>query len=175
MITDAALTGTETVFRSSCLGAQRIDPCSVRINFDSHKHKQNYLIIINAMRNATQKSKCCLFSCCQLSRMSTPSHIDDIDNANTSTSTAAASTTTINDGRTKHRRVGADDDDAPLVAAGAQLSAQVDAATTSNGSSSGGKRKQAPGMICVVIVSHSFFFSSFLFFQPMLRRARSRR
>jgi hypothetical protein len=82
--------------------------------------------------------------------MSVPSHIDESG----STSTAAASTTTISDGRTKHRAVGANDDDAPLVGAGAELSGQViddDAAATSNGSSSGGKRKQATGMFCVDI------------------------
>jgi hypothetical protein len=59
--------------------------------------------------------------------MSTPSHTDDIDYANASTSTAAASTTTISDGRTKHRAVGADDDDAPFVGAGAELSVVDDA------------------------------------------------
>lgn len=100
--------------------------------------------------------------------MSTPSHTDDIDYANASTSTAAASTTTISDGRTKHRAVGADDDDAPFVGAGAELSVVDDAAATSNGSSSGGKRKQAPGMICVVIFMFLLallgFFSHFFFF-----------
>jgi hypothetical protein len=83
--------------------------------------------------------------------MSVPSHIDESG----STSTAAASTTTISDGRTKHRAVGANDDDAPLVGTGAKLHATA----TCNGSSNGGKRKQAAGMFCVDI---SCFFSLLL-------------